>query len=246
MHIEINKLTSAAALDQTYKESTTNPTKMADALKNAGQQAQSGAQSAGQSVQNTAQSATNNGTDQWSQMSEEQKKQTFDALPEDQKHNKTYTEWIKEGYQHQKENWMPWIEDVYLRWFTNDNKASYATKDTLGKTKVTGIDQVDTLQDGVNNLVSGQVGQGGLLQPVGDAVSKEGVNRAERGGKDNDGSYGGAASSVTDPVVNNAKAAGQSVSNGAQGAGSYVKSAGGYVGGMFGGNKNENEAAGQK
>lgn len=103
-----------------------------------------------------------------------------------------------------------------------------------------------SLKDGVNNLVSGQVGQGGLLQPVGDAVSKEGVNRAERGGKGNDGSYGGAASSVTDPVVNNAKAAGQSVSNGAQGAGSYVKSAGGYVGGLFGGNKNENEAAGQK
>lgn len=105
---------------------------MADALKNVGQQAQSGAQSAGRSVQNTAQSATNNGTDQWSQMSEEQKKQTFDALPEDKKHNKTYAEWIKEGYQHQKENWMPWIEDMYLRWFTNDNKASYATKGGSG------------------------------------------------------------------------------------------------------------------
>ncbi|KAI5369521.1 hypothetical protein Slin15195_G003970 [Septoria linicola] len=198
---------------------------MADTLKNAGQQAQSGVQS-----------ATGSGTQSWSQMSEEQKKQTFDALPEEKKHNKTYTEWIKEGYQHQKENWMPWIEDFYLRWFTNDNKASYATKDTLGKTKVTGVDQVDNLQDGANNLVAGQVGQGGLLQPVGDAFSKEGVNRAERGGKDDKGSYGGgAASSVTDPVVNNAKAAGQSVSSGAQGAGSYVT-------GLFGAGKKEGEA----
>lgn len=59
----------------------------------------------------------------------------------------------------------------------------------LGKTKVTGVEQVDTLQDGVHNLVAGQVGQGGLLQPVGDLVSKEGANRAERQGKDEKGSY---------------------------------------------------------
>ena len=43
---------------------------------------------------------------------------------------------------------------------------------------------VDKAQDGVNNLVTGQLGQGGALQGVGDAFSKEGVNRAERGGKD--------------------------------------------------------------
>jgi hypothetical protein len=35
--------------------------------------------------------------------------------------------------------------------------------------------------------VSGQVGQGGLAQPLGDALSKEGINRAERGGKDDQG-----------------------------------------------------------
>jgi hypothetical protein len=64
----------------------------------------------------------------WDAMTEDQKQQTFAALPEDQKQGKTYAEWIKDGYQHQKENWMPWIEDLYLRWFTNDNKASYATK----------------------------------------------------------------------------------------------------------------------
>jgi len=32
------------------------------------------------------------------------------------------------GLYNKKENWMPWIEDQYLKWFTNDNKASYATK----------------------------------------------------------------------------------------------------------------------
>lgn len=38
---------------------------------------------------------------------------------------------------------------------------------------------MDTLQDGVNGLVAGQLGQGGLAQPIGDLVSKEGINRAE-------------------------------------------------------------------
>jgi hypothetical protein len=36
----------------------------------------------------------------------------------------------------------------------------------------------------VNNLVSGQFGKGGALQGVGDTFSKEGINRSERGGKD--------------------------------------------------------------
>lgn len=63
------------------------------------------------------------------------------------------------------------------------------TTDTLSKTKVTNIEQVNTLQDGVHNLVAGQVGQGGLAQPVGDLLSKEGVNRMERKGKDERGGY---------------------------------------------------------
>ncbi|KAF2160494.1 hypothetical protein M409DRAFT_70454 [Zasmidium cellare ATCC 36951] len=192
---------------------------MADQLKQAGSKAQQTA---------------SEGTSKWDAMSEEQKKKTFDALPEDQKKGKTYMEWLSEGYQHQKENWMPWIEDMYLKWFTNDNKTSYATKSTLDKSKVTGIEQVDTLQDGVNNLVAGQVGKGGLFQPVGDMVSKEGVNRAERGGKDTDGSYGGQAAAAVDPVAKNAQSAGSSIWSGAQ-------SAGGYVGGMFGGGSKEGE-----
>lgn len=66
---------------------------------------------------------------------------------------------------------------------------TFRAVEQLDKSKVTGIKQVDTLQDGVHGLVAGQVGQGGLLQPVGDLVSKEGVNRAERQGKDDKGGY---------------------------------------------------------
>ena len=119
---------------------------------------------------------------------------------------------------------------------------------------MTGIEQVDTLQDGVNNLVSGQVGKGGLLQPIGDMASKEGINRAERGGKDDKGSYGGA---VGDSVVSGASTVGSgandaasSVGSGAQNAGSGImggaKSAGGYVSSFLGGSKKEGEAGEKK
>ncbi|KAK5105794.1 hypothetical protein LTR62_002136 [Meristemomyces frigidus] len=187
-------------------------------------------QSSAKGATDQAQKGASEGTQKWNAMSEEQKKQTFDSLPEDKKHGKTYYEWITEGYQHQFENWMPWIEDVYLRWFTKDNKASYATKDTLDKTKVTGVDQVDTLQGDVNNLVGNQFGQGGLMQPVGDAVSKEGVNRAERGGKDEKGGYTGQG--YADSAAGAAKGVGSSVYSGAASVGSSV-------GGMFGGGKEE-------
>jgi hypothetical protein len=202
-----------------------------------------------------------------SQHSEDQKKQIYEGLSADQKSKQTYTEWVKEAYNDQYEKWMPWLEDKYLALFGKDNKASYVTKgvwlsyypfclsvppfsnhtrallteraDTLDKSKVTGIEQVDKIQDDVNNLVSGQVGKGGLFQPAGDMASKEGINRAERGGKDDKGTYGGPAANITDPIANNAK----SVAGGAQSAGSAAtegaKSAGGYLGGMFGGGKKE-------
>ena len=99
----------------------------------------------------------------------------------------------------------------------------------MDKTKVTGIEPVDKLQDGVNSTVSGQVGQGGLLQPIGDLAGKEGINRAERGGKDDSGSYTAAVESK-DPSGGYLSSAGGSLYSGA-------KSAGGYVGGMFGGKK---------
>ncbi|KAH7033649.1 uncharacterized protein B0I36DRAFT_348682 [Microdochium trichocladiopsis] len=101
----------------------------------------------------------------------------------------TYMAWAKQKYGEQYEIWMPWIEDTFLKYFTKDNKASYATKEQLNKTKITGVKQIDNLQDGVHNLAAGTVGQGGILQPVGDLASKEGANRFERGGKDDKGSY---------------------------------------------------------
>jgi hypothetical protein len=142
--------------------------------------------------------------------------------------SKTYKQQAGEFYNRQYDNWVPWMEDKYLQWFTKDNKASYATKQNLDKAKVTGVSQVDNLQDGVNNLVSGQVGQGGLAQPVGDALSKEGINRAERGGKDESGK----------PIESQGPLGGygQGAVDGVKGG---VQGAGGYLGGMWGGKKGE-------
>jgi hypothetical protein len=113
--------------------------------------------------------------------------------------------------------------------------------DTLDKSKVTGVQPVDKVQDDANRLVSGQLGKAGLLRPVGDVVSKEGINRAERGGKDEKGTYGGPAAGVTDPVVKNAQSAGRGITGAAQSAGGPLtegaKSAGGSVGGIFGSGK---------
>ncbi|PQE29549.1 putative U1 snRNP protein [Rutstroemia sp. NJR-2017a BBW] len=186
-----------------------------------------------------------------SEHTEEQKKHIYDNLPEDQKQKQTYTEWAKEVYNDQYEKWMPWLEDQYLKWFgKGDNKASYATKDTLDKTKVSGISQVDQIQGDVNNLIGNQLGENGFLAPIGNMAGKEGINRVERGGKDEAGTYGGPASSYTDPMIKNAKGAGEGIVGGAQSAGEGlvggaqsagstlgggVKSAGGMVGGMFGG-----------
>ena len=187
-----------------------------------------------------------------------QTKEEYNNLPAEQKKKQTYTEWLKENYNYQYERWMPWIEDQYLKWFgKGDNKASYATKgnfaiqnensnavtkeriDALSKTKVTGIKQVDQIQDDVNNLVGNQLGENGLLAPIGNLAGKEGINRAERGGKDDKGTYGGPASGYTDPVIKNAQSAGQGMASGAQKVGGGVvdgaKGAGGYLGGVLGG-----------
>ncbi|KAF4982094.1 hypothetical protein FZEAL_2200 [Fusarium zealandicum] len=144
-------------------------------------------------------------------------------------------EWSKQTYNSQYEKWMPWIEDFYLRWFTSDNKASYATKENLDKTKVTGIEQVDTLQDNVNHVASSQVGQGGLLQPIGDMASREGVNRAERQGKDDRGGYANenipgasAMNSTASAVADGSKDAASKATAGLQGVGNSV---GGLLGG---------------
>ncbi|KAJ0336640.1 hypothetical protein COL922a_007716 [Colletotrichum nupharicola] len=150
-------------------------------------------------------------------------------------------EWAKQTYNQQYERWVPWLEDFYLRWFTKDNKASYTTKDTLGKTKVTGVEQVDTLQDGVHNLAAGQVGQGGPLQPIGDLTSKEGINRAERQGKDDEGGYvrtavpgSSAVNTAAGGIADGSKAVASTATEGVKGAGSYV-------GGLFGGGKKQEQ-----
>lgn len=88
---------------------------------------------------------------------------------------------------------------------------------------MTGISQVDQLQDSVNDTAASTIGKGGLAQPLGDAASREGVNRAERGGKDDGGGY------LPDavPGKGGVEAAGGKLADGAKGAG-------GYVGGVFG------------
>jgi hypothetical protein len=110
---------------------------------------------------------------------------------------------------------------------------------------VTGIKQVDQLQDDVHNLVGNQVGKDGLLSPIGNMVSKEGINRTERGGKDDKGTYGGAAAGYSDPIIKGGKSAGEGIAGGAQAVGGSVvdgaKGAGGLVGGMFGGGKKESK-----
>lgn len=140
-------------------------------------------------------------------------------------------------YNDMYESWVPWAEDLYLRYFTRHNKASYTTEDALAKTKVTGIKQVDTLQDGVNGLVAGQMGQGGLAQPVGDWVSNEGVNRAERNGKDDQGGY--LPSGTPAPISSGAEAVANGSKSAAGAVGGGVKSVGGAVGGLFGGGKKQ-------
>lgn len=85
----------------------------------------------------------------------------------------------------------------------------------------------------MHDLAAGQLGQGGLLQPVGDTFSKEGINRAERQGKDEDGSYvGGPAGAVVNPLAAGGKKVGGGLVDGG-------KAAGGYVDELFGGKKEQ-------
>ncbi|RDW63140.1 uncharacterized protein DSM5745_10251 [Aspergillus mulundensis] len=151
---------------------------------------------------------------------EDQKRHFYDSLPASEKQDKSYKQWVQEAYTTQYEKWMPWLEDQYLRLFgKGDNKASYVARENLSKTKLTGNSHLDQLQDDTNNLLANQVSENGLLAPVGNAVSKEGINRVERGGRDERGSYGGALGlgGVVDPVVDG------------------VKSVGGSIGGVWGG-----------
>ena len=85
----------------------------------------------------------------------------------------------------------------------------------------------------MNNTIGSQIGKGGLLQPIGDMASKEGVNRAERSGKDEKGeTIPGPMGKVANPITENAKSGGSAVMDGAKGAG-------GYVSGLWGGKQGE-------
>jgi hypothetical protein len=42
--------------------------------------------------------------------------------------SKSYKQAASEFYNRQYDNWVPWAEEQYLKYFTKDNKASYATK----------------------------------------------------------------------------------------------------------------------
>jgi hypothetical protein len=59
----------------------------------------------------------------------------------------------------------------------------------LDKTKITGDKNIDAIQDGVNEGVTGQFKKGGLLEGVGNLTSKEVINRGERKGKNDKGGY---------------------------------------------------------
>lgn len=86
-------------------------------------------------------------------------------------------------------------------------------------------------------MVSGTVGKGGIAQPLGDAVSKEGINRAERGGKDENGK----SLESQGPLGGYGQSAADGVKSGAGSVAGGAKSAGGYVGGMFGGGNKEGD-----
>ena len=56
-----------------------------------------------------------------------------------------------------------------------------------------------------------------MLKPAGQFISKEGINRAERNGKDENGSYGDGGT-LLDAGANGANALGSNMSQGAEGA----------------------------
>ena len=61
-------------------------------------------------------------------------------------------------------------------------------------------------------MVSNQVSDKGVLKPVGDVVSKEGINRYERSGKDETGSYGGSLQNMSESGIKSLGQAGSGIS----------------------------------
>ncbi|KAL8829668.1 MAG: hypothetical protein Q9191_001877 [Dirinaria sp. TL-2023a] len=88
--------------------------------------------------------------------------------------------WYSRKYEEYYTAYVPWLEDKVLAWF-GENKTSYTTKEQLRKTEITGDKNIDAIQDGAAEGVGSQLAKGGCLAPVGEGVSKEGVNRAGKG-----------------------------------------------------------------
>lgn len=74
----------------------------------------------------------------------------------------------------------------------------------------------------MTNVVGNQVGDKGLFAPVGQLASKEGINRVERNGRDENGSYTGPAKSYLDTGKEGASNVGSGLAKGAESAQSYV------------------------
>ena len=86
---------------------------MTDQLKGAASGLQDSVSSGAGKVSSTVQNPTGSsseGSQNWESLTESQKHQAFDSIPADKKKDLTYTEWVKQGYQHQMENWVsPWV-----------------------------------------------------------------------------------------------------------------------------------------
>lgn len=75
---------------------------------------------------------------------------------------------------------------------------------------------MDKIQDDTSNLIGNQIGDKGLLAPVGQFASKEGVNRAERKGKDDSSSYMGPAGGFLEKGKEGVSSAGSGLARGAE------------------------------
>jgi hypothetical protein len=58
-------------------------------------------------------------------------------IPQPEQKKETWSEFGSRKYNEQYENWTPWLEDLYLRWFGKDNKASYVAKGKKSSSKNT-------------------------------------------------------------------------------------------------------------
>ncbi|KAF2746589.1 hypothetical protein M011DRAFT_444825 [Sporormia fimetaria CBS 119925] len=94
---------------------------------------------------------------------------------------KSYTQTATEYYHKQYNNWVPWMEEQYLKYFSKDNKASYGLKETLSSLPQSSDPDIQKIQSGLSSLVSQQIGQGGVGEPVGDEMSAQITEQERRG-----------------------------------------------------------------